>query len=895
MRRFLRRVANLFRRGRAESEMLREIGAHLDLMREEFERRGMAPPEAALAARRAFGGVDQARELHRESRSFAGLEQFFKDVRYAARNLRRNPGFTIGAAAALALGIGANASIFAIYDNVALKPLPVTDAARVVRLKRWFERTHGDKQYDFAYAEFQYLREHSSAFSDVIASDDELTVLAAVGGRATQEHLDGRAVSGNYFSGLGVKPHLGRLLRPDDDGAAGANPVVVLSYNYWQRKFQSDSNVVGQVIKLAGMPYNIIGVAPRNFAGTDLFATAYSFWAPLSMLPQLEPAATEAQSPGAARGPVVQVLARLKPGISRAQAQAETSLLLQRYLAGTRQAERTTAVTLQGTSYFDGIDDLGGFTALAGAVWTAMSLVLLVACANVGNMLLARGAARQREIGVRLALGAGRGRVVRQLLAESTLLALLGGAAGVLLAAWGGRWLWVSMVSIFRGFGVDAVDIDFSPDAQLVAYTLAVSVAVGILFGLAPALRFTRLDLTAVMKEEVSVFGARLRRSRLRGLLLGAQVAVAALLVTVCGSEMSALVNSRPADPGFETRRTYILMSDGDNKKDRAVLRDKLAALPVVAGVAIGDVPLMGNSFSAPMRMGNRQRTAIASVESDGYFETIGIRLVRGREFTRPEADHGAAVAVISESTASAFWQRGNPIGQHFALDVEGKRQFSDFEVVGVAKDIRFAGISETDPLHVYLPTGGAKDYRGGLFFRIRGDRDKALSAVQSAVEAVNRSLLQSVDLVSLEDGPVAMQRGATRVMSTLAGTVTLLSLVLAAVGVYGVMTFLVALRTKEIGIRMALGATARTVLRGILIQGLRPVFIGLGVGFVAATALSLWPNGQHTAREALREFFGDWTLYGELALVLAVAAAASLMAARRSLRGDPMTALRHE
>jgi len=885
MRRFFSRFRNLFRSRQAESEMTREIASHLALLAEDFERRGLSPREAALAARRAYGGVEQAKELHREARSFLWIEQFLKDVRYAARNLFRNPGFTLLAALALALGIGANATIFGIYNTVALKQLPVADPARVVRVKRFLRNMNG---YRFAYTEYQYLRDRNSVFSDLVAASSEIPVLASIAGAGAPEHLTGYAVSANYFAGLGVNARLGRTFLPDEDRATGANTVVVLGYRFWQRKFYGDPDVIGRTIKLNGMAYTIVGVAPPQFTSTDVLPTESGFWAPLSMIEQLNPAfgaGWRDKWRDAWQNAGFELLARLDPGVSRAKAQAETDLLLRGYLSGLRESLPTTAVTLERTSYLGSTGDVG-FQVFAAAVLVTVSLVLLVACANVANMLLARGVSRRRAIGIRMALGATRLRLILQLLTESVLLALLGGAAGILLSAWAGRVLWTALSGIVLAFRGLRIELDLSPDSHVLLYGLALSVLTGIVSGLAPALQSTRLDL-----------GAGPGRSRLRGLLLGAQVTVSVLLLVVSGALMGGVASSfvNSADLGFETHNTYRLRVSTRDAGMLPRLRDRLETLPELSRVSIGGAPL-AETIGLAGSAGNWNGQTQTSFASDGYFETLGIPLERGRGFTRPESDRGAPVAVISESTARRLWPGQDPLGQyiHFA------RTFitaTEYEVAGVAKDVRFTNLTEVDPMHVYLPTGAMPRLFGGVVFRIRARREKALAAVTSAVESVDPALLPSLDLVSLEEGPVAVRRSFYRVLGGFAGVLTLLSLTLAAIGVYGVMAFLVSQRTREIGIRMALGATSRAVLMSVVVQGLRPVLAGMLVGMAASAGLLaiLAARGVVSSSGPFPATFGAAALYAELALMLATAVLASIVPARRALRVDPVVALRHE
>jgi macrolide transport system ATP-binding/permease protein len=898
MRRFFARLANLFRPRRAENELSREIESHLALLREDFERRGLPPKDAALAARRAYGGVEFAKELHRDARSFVWIEQLLQDIRYAARNLVSNPGFTLVAALALALGLGANATIFSVYNAIALKPLPVADASRVVRVRRW-SRSFG--RDNFAYPEYEYLRDHTSMLSGLTASSSPIPVMASVAGSAA-EHFSGHAVSANYFVELGVKPRVGRTFLPDEDRAAGANALVVLSFHFWQQKFRGDTNAIGQQIKLNGVPYTIIGVAPREFTGTGGSSLEGSFWAPLSMIEQLDPAfgAGWREQWRDANHPGFELLARLKDGVGRAQGQAETNVLLLGYLSSRRESQPTTAVTLHRASYFSFADDLD-FQLFSAAVLLIVSLVLLVACANVANMLLARGVARRREIAVRLALGAGRSRVVRQLLTESILLSLMGGAAGIVLSAWTGRLLWLALRSIVLRIENFGGNVDVYPDSHVLLYGLALSIFTGVLFGLVPALQSTRADLNTAIKQEGASLEWRLGRSRLRGLLLGAQVTVSVLLLVVGGGLMGSLVSAllQSADLGFESHGTYRLqVAASSNPEILWRIRERMERLPELRGVTIGSAPLREVFASFPMTAGQGTEHTALSFATDGYFETLGIRLLQGRSFTRTEAARAVPVAVISESTARRLWPgRQDVLGKYVTLDSPFVN-LKDFEVIGIVKDVRFVSIAQFDPLHVYLSAGViSQRLFGGLLFRIRSDRDRARTAIESAVASVDPNLVPSVDMASLEEGPVALQRGFLRVVASLAGILTLLSLTLAGVGVYGVMAFLVNQRTREIGIRVTLGATPAVVTRSIILQGLKPVFIGMLVGLGAAARVVLLARTSGIARDLnlFSRLFSSPALYEELALVLMIAVLASAVPARRALRVDPVVALRHE
>ena len=900
MRRVWMKFANLFRGAQAEHEMSREIASHLTLLEDDFERRGMSPQEARLAAERAFrqygGGVEQAKELHRETRSFLWVDQFFKDVRYGLANLRRNPGFTLTAVIALALGVGVNTTAFSLYNAIALKPLPVADPSRVVRLERWFAgHGLGSIQYNFAYTEYEYLTEHSGALSAMVAATPNFVAVAEVNG--AEQRLNGYAVSANYFSGLGVRPQVGRTFLPAED--RDPSPVVVLDYRFWTREFNGAGDVIGRSISLNGVAYDIIGVAPREFTGTEAMPLEAAFYMPLSMLGQSNPALGSGPNAGwrtewkdPAKVPGLELLARLRSGVSRMQAQAETDALLRGYLSGVQESDRTIALTLQKTAYFGNTDDIRFRAAVAG-VLLVVGLVLLVACANVANMVLARGVSRHREIGIRLALGASRGRVIRQLLTESTLLSLLSGSAGLLISMWAARLLWVSINTAFQNFHFSLIDLDLTPDVRVIIYGFVLCLVTSLLFGLMPALQCTRIGLNSSMKRDDSGSGTRPGKSKLRSLLLGTQVTVSVALLVVAFAMAGTLSGTLRGDVGFETRAVYTFMAGIPADKEPLLL-DRLEAVPELSSVAMGRAPLNG-TYSPPMAVGRLYAQTLATYASQGYLETLGIPVLRGRNFTREEARSKAPVAVISESTARHFWPDADPVGKHFSLDLEFNNKFADFEVVGVARDAHFANIAQIDEAHVYLPSTKLEN-SSSFLFRVRGDHTAALKSVRAAIASFDPNLAPSIDMVSLEDGFVSAQRGLYRVMLSVSGLLTLLSLILAAVGIYGVMSFLVSQQTREIGIRVALGATYRGVIRTIVARGLRPVFIGAAIGFALGAAANVTERAFEPFPESFSQsIFGDSSIYSGLALMLAVAALASLVPARRALHVDPVVALRDE
>jgi putative ABC transport system permease protein len=535
--------------------------------------------------------------------------------------------------------------------------------------------------------------------------------------------------------------------------------------------------------------------------------------------------------------------------------------------------------------------------------------VLLVACANIANMLLARSTARQREMGVRLALGASRSRIIRQLLTESILLSLLGGVGGLLVSLWTTKLLWLSIEQIFAGLfaGTVVFKLNLSPDVRVTAYALILSLLTGVLFGLSPALQFSRPDLTTALKEEGSSFGQRWNQSRVRSFLVAAQVAVSMVLLITTGLLLRGLLRSHGADPGFETRGVFLLFGDFGNDSAKAValerrLIDRLQTLPGVKNVAHGDSPMMG-TWTPPMiannpstSQGNSSSRTLASYASDTYFSTLGIALLRGRGFTRKEALDGARVAVISDATARRFWPGENPVGKRFKLDLHFSGIFTEFEVVGITKDVRFANLSRVDPAHVYLPTS-VNDFQNVLF-RIQGDPQSVIASVRTAVEGVNKDLLASLLLMNLEQGPLKVQKSLAQTCALYAAILAFLAVTLAGVGIYGIMAYLVSQRVKEIGLRMALGATAMGVLKAIVVQGLRPAFVGIIVGMSGAAGLSwmlhrtlVFPGSTDLFYGVL--FYDPATFLGLSCFILLIAVIAALVPARRAVQVDPMAALR--
>lgn len=588
---FVSRVSGFLGRGPIQQEFDEEIDQHLDMLTEENMRRGMTGEEARLAARRSFGGIAQVKETQRELSGLPQIDMLAADLRYACRMLRRNPGFTLVSVLTLALGIGVNTTLFTAYNAVALKPLPVADPSTVVRFERWFERNAaGNVQYAFSFPEFEYFRDHSAVFKSVIAASWPVPVWSDF------EKLHGQMVSGNYFAALGISATLGRTFLAEEDGAPAAHPAIVLSHNLWNRRFHRDSLILGQTLKLNGTAFTIIGVAPEEFPGTAVPPQVPDFWAPVAMQPQLAPGRDWRSDPDNRQ---FVILGRLAPYTTLKRAQAETAVLMRQFTNNHVERDKTRTLTLQRVTYFGNTEDTR-FQALVAALMLLVGLVLLIACANLANMLLARAATRQREIAVRLSLGASRGRIIRQLLTESTLLSLLGGAVGLLFSTWSAKLLWLEIGQMLFGpLNGITVGMPLTPDVRVFGYTLLLALLTGLIFGLSPAVQFSKPDLTTALKQEGMTSGRRLSRSHVRSLLVAGQVAASMLLLIIAGLLMRGLMRSQDAQPGFEARSVYMVTADfGNNPVQAARLQQRLysraATAPELHSVALGGYPMIG-------------------------------------------------------------------------------------------------------------------------------------------------------------------------------------------------------------------------------------------------------------------------------------------------------------
>ena len=915
-------------RSRMESDMDAELRFHMEAYAEDLVRGGVPPSEALRRARLEFGGIENAKEECREARGVHFTETLLQDLRYGVRTMLRAPWFTATAVLALALGIGANTAIFTAFDALVLRPLPVKDPDTLAAFLRV---SPGGRDTRFSYPDYVYYRDHNRSFSDlsllafgaaltssdmpVISPQSAPRVAGAIGFHLP-ELLQGSAqpilcsfVSGNYFPMLGATPLLGRVLSLEDD-KPNSPPVVMMSGNFWQQQFHSDPKVVGSVLHLNGIAFVVIGVTPVDYIGTASAVPA--LWATVTAKVQLGLLASQDLENHAMIAGIP--IGRLKPGVRLSDAQAEVGVLAEQLRTQYPEAERNVSVSVvSGRNNLATLDSDAWPPVIA--AMAAVALLLLIACANVASLSLARAFERRKEIAVRLALGAGRWRLLRQLLTENVLLGILAGALGLPLAGWALRLLILEVVSSLPSVWI-AVALRITPDIRIFAFTLVVSCAAGIAFGLAPALQASKSDVNSALKEDGTAFGQRMSRSRLRGVLIAGQMAACLVLLLSSALLLRGSQRALEVDPGYENKRVlYLEMYNPANLHYRQArllqlnrdLVDGLSGIPGVLSVAQASrSPIGGNRWVAVAPVGAANPSdeheppgAGYSYVTPNYFDTLSIPIVRGRGFTVREAEGPSPVVVISEATARRFWPGENPIGKLLKIGSErGSMSYpgeqdpfiASSEVIGVARDIRSMDFRKLDESYVYLPLSQAHRWTSTLLVRTGGDPARWLPAIGQEVRHVDANLpvigAPLFTMISLNPFFVA-----SRIGGLLASIIGALGLVMACMGVYGIVSYSVARRTHEIGIRMALGAQSVQVLKLILHEGFRPILAGLLVGVIVSAGV---------ARLLAATLFGlnpldAVSFIGASLLLSSVALLATYLPARRAVRVDPMVALRHE
>jgi macrolide transport system ATP-binding/permease protein len=814
------------------------------------------------------------------------MQILLQDIRYGLRMLGRNPGFTAVAVLAIALGIGVNAGIFSVLNGAALRMLPVPSAEQIVSIDQIFQgkikrNVHGEPTL-FSYSEYQEYRANNHVFSGLIAYDPFLNATLA-GGRARQ--LYGQLTSCNYFDALNEHPSLGRGFVEADCAASRAGTVVVLSDQLWQGAFGADATLIGKRVVLNRTAFTVIGIAPPGFGGTEPVPS--SFWVPITMQPVMEP---DTDLLGDANVSWLALLGRVKPGVSMGKVRADLSVIANSI--DDRHAGRKTSLAIRTATFLGRPEEHNLALGAAAVILVGFGLVLLIACANVANLMLARATARQREMAIRLSVGAGRWRLIRQLLTESLMLALMGGVAGSVLAFWSFEALSNFVISHLP-HGTPELALNLTPDLRVLGYAFLLTVITGVATGLAPALQASRADVNTGLKEGDGGLGGR-GGGWLRHSLVAVQVAVCMILLIAAGLLLRGLYFAQTVDPGFTMSGIAVasmdLRTQGFKEEPAAAferrLKEKVAALPGVDGIAEArQTPLNDNhwvtSFSIPGKPAEYE--VENNVISQGYFSMIGIPIVRGRDFTEQEVRTGANVAIVTEATARKFWPGEDPIGKILR---EGDK--SDLQIVGVAKDAQVSHLGESPKLYVYLPAGPKEQSQLQLMIHGGGGFAAVAAGVRSAAADVDSDVM--VDVTKFEDN-LENWRVPARIVAGLSGSLGALGLLLAGVGVYGVVSYAVSRRTREIGIRMTLGADGRDVMRLMLRQSMRPVLIGGAIGIAACAGVS-W---------VLSSMLFGISAHDPIAFVLvpvfllSIALLASYVPARRATKVNPVVALRYE
>jgi predicted permease len=819
------------------------------------------------------------------------MEKLLQDLRYGLRGLLRRPGFTAVALLSLALGIGANTAIFTLLNAVFFQPLPVTDISRLVAVFTVSSDIPG--YLPISQPNFVDYRDQGGVFSG-LALVSQLTLSLSGGGHP--EQVSGQMVSARYFEILGVRPALGRTFLPEEDRIA--RPVVVLGNGLWRRRFGADPKILGRTIRLNGRELTVIGVAPAAFYGTS-FVSRSDFWVPVGMYEQVLPEFVRSLWTNR-RVLGFGAVGRLKPGMSLEQGQAALKSLASRLSEEYPDANHNrNVVLLPLTQALISPNDRQGYVRAGGLLVTMVGLVLLIACANLANMLLVRASGRRKEIAVRLALGGRRMDLIRQLLTESLILALVAGAAGLLLATWS-----FTLLSLVQSPYLPeslALGLDF----RVLAFTLALALGTALLFGLVPALAASRPDLVPALKDATAASvassgGTRGRRFDPRNLLIVGQVGLSVVALVGAILFLLSLKNAQRIDPGFEREHLAVLSFDLDSQgfdeaRGQEILRrvaEQVATLPGVRSAAIGENLMLADVgvrhillIDSPAAPADQRIVAQESSVGPGYFETLGIPILRGRTFSAADRADSRAVVIVNRTLADRFWPGENPIGKRFAV-LPSKRVL---EIVGVARDAKYNTLGEEPQLYIYQPM--AQEYTPAvtLHVRTRGEPGTVLAAVRRQVQA----LAPEMPLTRVKTMPAVIGEllWAPRVCAVLLGLFGAVALILVMIGIYGVIAHSIAQRQREIGIRMALGAQRSDVIRLFLRQGLLAVAIGLACGLVGALLV---------VRTIADLLFGidpmNPVVFSATLLLLAVVATvANYIPTRRATAVSPLVVMRQE
>ncbi len=836
------------------------------------------------------------------------METLFQDLRYGFRTFLKNPGFAAVAILSLALGIGANTAIFSFVNAVLLRPLPVTSPDELMFV---FSGRSDSPFITASYPDYVDFRDRNEVFTDMACFSGVAVSLAS---DDRTDLVQGAIVSGNYFDVLGVRPVQGRAFSPEEDQTPGTHPVLVASYALWQQRFGGDPSFVGKTLALNGRIFTVIGIAPPGFNGAAVGDTI-DFYVPMMMQSLIRPPRGGFSGEQNAdmlkrRGPRwLDMVGRLRPGVSEDQAQVAMSTLASQLEQAYPDTNRGWIATLFPVSKGDpGLRS--DVLPVAGLLLSVVGLVLLIACFNVANLLLSRATTRRKEISIRLALGASRFRLIRQMMTESVLLSMMGGAVGLLLAL----WITDLLEKINPPANVISIKLDLSPDVSVLSFTLGLSIVTGLIFGLVPALQASKPDLIPALKDENATVGHGTRRLNLRSLFVIGQVGISLVLLIAAGLFLRSLKNAQAINPGFTTDKVLVMPLDinllkytkPQGRTFYGQVIEKVEALPGVQSATLARVvPLSGggrttNVFiqgqepasnartvdGASSDDSNRTNTVNANVVGFRYFETLGIPFLRGRDFTGDDREGSPGVVIVNESFARRFWKDEDPVGKR--VSTRGA-QGPFFEVIGVVANGKYITLGEEPRSMMYMPL--LQNHETGMTLHVRTspDPESLAAAVRSEVQSLEKNLPISgirtmADQMSSSLFPAKMGAILLAIFGSLA-------LLLASVGLYGVMGYSVARRTREIGIRMALGAGRNDVLKMVLKEGMTLVGIGIILGLGAA-----WFATQLLASFLYGVSVTDpFTFAGVSLLLSGVALVASFVPARRATRVDPLVALRYE
>jgi len=893
-----------FERTKRDDELAQEIAHYITQETDDNVARGMTAADARLAAVRRFGNRQIVREAVYRMNSVNWFEIVIQDLRYGLRQLRRRPGFSAAAILSLALGIGANTAIFTLVDQLVLRLLPVENPRELVWLRLEGLRpggNWGDGNHTFPYPTYLALRDRNTVFSGLTGQRIELASLVDDDRSAA---VTVAMVAGNYFEVLGVRSELGRLLTPDDDRDRNGHPVAVLQHDFWQSQYQGRPDVIGESIRLNGRPFTVVGVAAAGFEGTDVGRPTKVF-VPLAMQPTIAPTNPSLENERAAW---FYPFARLKPGITIAQAEAAMKVLYrQRQLEELSQPyfsrfpETRDGFLQQRFSLEPGGGGSSGLRSRFEQPLTVLSwlaaVVLLIACANIAGLLLARGAAAERDLAIRRAIGASRGRIIGQLFAESVLLAVISAVAALFLASWLTR-----VVIAWIPADTSALSLSAAPDLRVIVFTIAVAAVTAVLFGLVPAWQNSQTGPAATLREQSGAIAGGRTHLRIRKLFIGLQVGLSAVLLLGAGLFIRSLDNLRRVELGLQSEHVITFLArpavpyETDRKAQayRALL-DGLAAMPGVRAVGASRTPLFtGGRTDGALRVsgqaGGAPETPFSffNAVTPGYFEALGIPLRAGTPFTWGDWGTGKRMAVVNESLASTVFPGTPPIGR---LVGEGTRAATDVEIVGVMGDARYHDVRGPIPPQTFFNLDSVLDrvVRIGVYVRVAGDAGQVMRTIPGEVRRIDPNIVVT-DLRTLDD-QINTRMSNERMLSFLSMGFAALATILVIVGVHGVLVFQVARRTREIGVRMALGAGRGGIIRLVASEMSVVILGGLAAGVGAAYA-----SGRYVQSQLFGLNADDPLVFSAVVVILLVsAAAATLMPALRASRIEVVRALRCE